>query len=107
MLKIVETKPDVSKLTVRDQLEYFGYGDYAIYDWNVEEDGGYSHHTGRDGGRTTVVVGPDSKHSTIVFIKTGEIENDETQAGINIAILFHEIGHVNDLEQKVNFQIGQ
>lgn len=54
---------------------------------------------------TTSVVTDGSERRTLVFMRasTGGAENPETTAALKLPALFHEIGHVLDIENRLNF----
>lgn len=98
---------EARKLEGADFLCHFGYGGYVLHEWDTNSADGYdSNMPNRDGGFVQAVEDSAGGLHTVVFINTREGDK-WALAAMNIAALYHEIGHVDDIEKGVNFRIGE
>ena len=108
LLNIIELPEDVVALGLDEEgiLNYFGYGQYILLNWVAHSaDEYYSKVQQSDGGYTQALQDKAGGFHSIVFIKTRKGDR-WALAGINIAVLCHELGHVDDMGKGINFRSG-
>lgn len=95
-----------------EQLRLLGYEQYILYDWeHGANDDGYGLPAAKNTGATLFVRDNLGRTRAIVTIKDTDIPIDvanreETIACNNLVILFHELGHVDDAEKRINIIPG-
>lgn len=92
-----------------EQARRCGYGRYRAYDWISDGDSGLP---SIDNSGSVIFLKDDvGRLQTLILLKDAVIpENvlnpDEELAAINIAVLLHEVGHVDDAEKGINIKRG-
>src|SRR5688500_14507938 len=104
LIGVYELQPDhpANNLDGRPMYELLGVRGYEQVLWTTDKDDGYAD-TGRfgssrTGGTTEWIVNAFGKVRTIVIMRPAQVEgcDKDRLRGIDIALFYHEIGHVDD-----------
>jgi len=111
LLNIIELDDD--RFVREEELLYkFGYDNFQLIRFQESESEKYIDSTNKDGGFTLVLVDKSDENCirTLVFIKQWwrsilDRKKQLPKFGNSIAVLHHELGHVHDVENRVNIII--
>jgi len=92
--------------TPEERMRIAGYPQLMPYYWQQKEDDGYDKGDSSGGGNMIVARGATGAYRTLIFLKRPAEWDDEMFAGIGLCALFHELGHVDDFEKKLNLIPG-
>lgn len=109
----LDSKSTLPEYPGDEQLRLLGYEQYVLYGWDHgANDDGYGIPAAKNTGATLFVRDNVGRTRAIVTIKDSDVPSDasnreETVACNNLVILFHELGHVDDAEKRINIVPGR
>lgn len=98
------------QLSGQELLDAFGYTAYSAITWNTDsKDEDYGGRDLADGGCMIASWAPSASIAAFVFLNDKEClpEESSAKAWMRMGLLYHETGHVDDVEQAINFREGK
>jgi hypothetical protein len=102
----------LGKFTDKQLFEHFGYSGEPV-DWPVGDDEGYdklgTFESRHSGGTTSWLRDPHGHIRTVVILRPVNSPgfDIERAKAADLAIFYHEVGHVDDFEKRLNFVDGR
>jgi hypothetical protein len=104
MLAVHECPPDIYRLPPQERFRRFGYENHVQRFWDTNDED-YVQHVqcqGNFSGHTTVLFDGQENRPVIFVMRPTEFESDDCTYGWMMGILFHELGHVDDITRGLN-----
>jgi hypothetical protein len=90
-------------------LEQHGIKGFQIHYWDTDDE--RSSAGGTDGGFMQAIYDQAGAYRTVIFLarkNRDDMKEADTFNNIaNLAVLYHELGHVDDFEKRINFQFSK
>jgi hypothetical protein len=110
LIGVFETARDEAWDSVSAKHGLTGFSEILVEELQSTHEDGYSEFRGDTGGFATFLLSPKGKRCAAVCIDTRDVPIGTDEEAVDYVrrtcILFHELGHVDDFQRRINFREG-